>query len=72
MALSDCIKCWQTPCECGYEFKNKSQSYKNTMTKSVNGFTIKDVFEWLSKKDYLSDNVDVIYNEFINQTKNKQ
>ena len=19
MALSDCIKCWQTPCECGYE-----------------------------------------------------
>jgi len=22
MALSDCPKCWNTPCECGYEFKN--------------------------------------------------
>ncbi len=21
MALSDCNKCWQTPCECGYEYK---------------------------------------------------
>lgn len=24
MALSDCIKCWSTPCECGYEYRNWS------------------------------------------------
>lgn len=22
MALSDCNKCWQTPCECGWEYKD--------------------------------------------------
>ena len=22
MALSDCPKCWDTPCTCGYEYKN--------------------------------------------------
>ena len=22
MALSDCMKCWETPCVCGYDFKN--------------------------------------------------
>ena len=24
MALSDCIKCWSTPCECGYEYRDWS------------------------------------------------
>lgn len=22
MALSDCEKCWSTPCECGYNYKD--------------------------------------------------
>lgn len=22
MAMSDCIKCWDTPCTCGYEYRN--------------------------------------------------
>ena len=21
MAMSDCIKCWNTPCQCGWEFR---------------------------------------------------
>ena len=24
MALSDCIKCWSTPCECGYDYRDWS------------------------------------------------
>jgi hypothetical protein len=23
MALSDCVKCWETPCICGYEYSRK-------------------------------------------------
>lgn len=64
MSLSDCIECWNTPCECGHDFKDASDSYKEKMTKSVNGFTIKDVFEWLGKKDYLTDNWEIILEEF--------
>ena len=22
MAMSDCAKCWETPCSCGHEYKN--------------------------------------------------
>ena len=24
MAMSDCIKCWETPCRCGYDYRNWS------------------------------------------------
>jgi hypothetical protein len=24
MSLSDCPKCWDTPCQCGWEYKNIS------------------------------------------------
>jgi hypothetical protein len=69
MALSDCSECWSTPCQCGHEFLGSSQEYKETMTKSVNGFTIKDVFKWLGEKDYLSDDWELLYNEFIEDKK---
>ena len=72
MALSDCTECWMTPCECGHEFKNRSPQYKETITKSINGFTIKDVFLWLSEKDYLTDHWESIYNEFINEQQNSK
>lgn len=25
MSLSDCPRCWDTPCTCGYEYKNWSK-----------------------------------------------
>ena len=25
VSLSDCIKCWETPCRCGYEYKDWSE-----------------------------------------------
>ena len=24
MALSDCVKCWETPCVCGHDYKSWS------------------------------------------------
>jgi hypothetical protein len=27
MAMSDCSKCWETPCMCGHEYKIHSDSY---------------------------------------------
>ena len=67
MALSDCVECWSTPCVCGHEFKGTSREYKEIMTKSVNGFTIKEVFKWLKEKDYLTDDWESMYNEFIKE-----
>jgi hypothetical protein len=25
MSMSDCIKCWEAPCKCGYEYRNWSK-----------------------------------------------
>ena len=27
MALSDCAKCWETPCRCGYEYLTYDKKY---------------------------------------------
>lgn len=27
MAMSDCEKCWETPCVCGYKFKDYTHEY---------------------------------------------
>ncbi len=35
MSLSDCEKCWDTPCTCGYEYKKYSTSRLLTL-KEVN------------------------------------
>jgi hypothetical protein len=69
MALTDCTECWSTPCECGHDYKNISQDRKDTLTKAINGYSIKDVFIWLSEKDYLSDDWKVMYQEFKNNKK---
>jgi len=28
MSLSDCPKCWNTPCTCGYEYRDYSRDRK--------------------------------------------
>lgn len=67
MSLLDCPECWSTPCECGHEFKNTSKEYKEKITKSVNGFAIDDIFQWLSSKNYLTDDPDLIKKEMFNE-----
>ena len=43
-----------------------SKKQKKLMSKEE---IIKDVFEWLSKMDYLSDDMDILLGEYINQNK---
>lgn len=37
MALSDCIKCWCTPCECGYKYREMSIENKINQIKAIVG-----------------------------------
>jgi hypothetical protein len=27
MAMSDCAKCWETPCICGHDYKDRSEQW---------------------------------------------
>lgn len=46
MALSDCLKCWDTPCHCGYD-------YRNWPLKDL--IDMKEMFEKLIKEKELSE-----------------
>lgn len=39
MSLSDCPKCWDTPCTCGYEYRNYSQSAKRGLIRAILGLS---------------------------------
>ena len=47
MALSDCIKCWQTPCECGYEYQRWSIEAKIKQIEAIMGKDKKAILEKL-------------------------
>ena len=48
MALSDCIKCWQTPCECGYEYQCWSIEAKIKQIEAIMGKDKKEILEKLN------------------------
>ena len=37
MALSDCPRCWNTPCTCGYEYKDWSQAGRINLAAAILG-----------------------------------
>lgn len=50
--MSDCLKCWETPCMCGYEYKSRSLEYL---------IELRDVISKVIKeKQEIRDNVDRI------------
>ncbi len=64
MAMSDCIKCWNTPCSCGWNYKDYS---KERLSKYI-----AEITQYRSKKDAKAiiekalnevDNIDKWYNE---------
>jgi hypothetical protein len=51
MGLSDCIECWQTPCECGYEYSCWSIQRKVEQIKTIMGKDEKAILEKLNQKE---------------------
>ncbi len=49
MGLSDCIVCWMTPCECGYEYRNWSIEAKIKQIKAIMGKDKKEILEKLNQ-----------------------
>lgn len=37
MALSDCPKCWDTPCTCGHEYRHVGPAYKLALITAILG-----------------------------------
>ena len=37
MSLSDCPKCWDTPCTCGYEYRKMRKEYRIKLASVILG-----------------------------------
>ncbi len=44
MSMSDCIKCWDTPCTCGYEYRNWPYQKRVEFAKIVLGVTSNEIY----------------------------
>lgn len=49
MALSDCVKCWETPCRCGHDYRNWSEK---ALLEQIE--MLKKVLEEKTKKNFTS------------------
>jgi hypothetical protein len=50
MSLSDCIVCWNTPCECGHEYKDWSwERIHNLITVMIQAKTEQEEIDELDK-----------------------
>ena len=52
MGMNDCIKCWNTPCTCGWDYKDYSKEYfikfiNNILSEKDNEFKIEVLKEVL-------------------------
>lgn len=50
MSLSDCIKCWNTPCECGWEYRNWSSKSRIDLASVILGCDAKVLETTMSGK----------------------
>lgn len=43
MSMSDCEKCWDTPCECGWEYRSWSKTSRLNLASVVLGISIDEL-----------------------------
>lgn len=43
MSTSDCSKCWNTPCDCGWEYRTETRSYRILLASVVLGISINEL-----------------------------
>ncbi len=43
MSMSDCIKCWNTPCTCGYEYRMWSKPARIKLAAVILGVTEQEI-----------------------------
>ena len=57
MGMGDCIKCWESPCVCGYEYRNYTEA---KLTEFINGILVYHEDETVIRVLY-----DILANRYI-------
>ena len=51
--MSDCIKCWKTPCVCGYAYRNHTEEAKIKLCSAILDIDQTDLYVALKDKKLL-------------------
>jgi len=49
MSMSDCIKCWDTPCTCGWDYRNYTKERRLKLAANVLGISAARLAELLGE-----------------------
>jgi hypothetical protein len=49
MAMSDCVKCWDTPCSCGWDYRNYTKEARLKLAANVLGIPAARLAELLGE-----------------------
>ena len=60
MSLSDCPKCWETPCVCGWEYRNLSGAERLKLGAAVLGIPTKRLAVMLAEHKHESLDQDTL------------
>lgn len=55
MSLSDCPKCWNTPCNCGYEYRNYSYNRKISLVSVILGIPEEEIKKCFPKEKVIKN-----------------
>lgn len=65
MAMSDCTRCWETPCSCGHEYQQLwwTKKKKIDLISAVSGLTSEEVDKKLFTKPDLGVTMELLYED---------
>lgn len=47
MSMSDCLKCWNTPCTCGWDYRNYNKEARLKLAANILGVSISKLTDLL-------------------------
>ena len=54
MSMSDCLKCWETPCRCGYDYRDwSSESIEDLRAVLLKVKMINDMYPDITEEEFV-------------------
>lgn len=47
MSMSDCVKCWDTPCRCGWDYKDYTVEARLNLAAVILGVSERKLSQWI-------------------------
>lgn len=53
--MSDCLKCWETPCSCGYDYQDWQKERKKKIIKAIANNDVDILRQCIDELDFVNN-----------------